>query len=42
MLEIGLSMIEIFEKYDHNTSILDDFEYYETQEKLKKRNKQNV
>jgi len=31
--ETGIQVLEIFEKYKNQTSILDDFEYYEMQEK---------
>ena len=31
--DIGVQVLEIFEKYKNQTSILDDYEFYEAQEK---------
>ena len=31
--DVGLTMLEIFEKYENETSILDYFEYYEEEKK---------
>ena len=33
--EIGIQVLEIFEKYKSQTSILDDYDYYEMQERAR-------
>lgn len=36
--DVGIQVMEIFEKFKNQTSILDDFEFYEAQEKQKTSN----
>lgn len=33
--EVGVQVLEIFEKFKNQTSILDDYDYYELQERVR-------